>query len=430
MGKAASLCQVGSGKIADLPNRKGKFQVSMYQQNPNYSSNRDVQRRMPSAPRRNLGQYNRYDTGQKVTYNPNSYPQESSERRGNFAAQAAQRPSNVPYKDRNGPESFWRQDIRGANVAPTQDRMPESGEAEILQRRLNEVWHDLEHCRSNNNTSVVLEKLEFLQSKILELTPNQDQIAQEEQIELQAMKLRTLERKIEDLVAIANGKFQSNPGGQLVEHGDLIKRGALDVAQPKLQGDVRDTRSNIDNFRQHPSQGYLISPNEINAGMESARSRNMAVNETSVGKQFNAVSNPTGRNSRPEDKRMDVGNVPYWNGASTQTNHVNGTQNYQGRGDVYRPTYGDRQLPPRYSSEMALRETGAANQPPKLDRRQWQGAFANNNQGLPHAANANNLIDRRRPNNFVGPPMYKTQVPQPVPNLALRKTSLYRGWAR
>jgi len=429
MGKTASLCQVGSGKNADVSkNRKGKFQVSMYKDNPNYSSNRDVQRRMPSARGRNLGQYNGYNTGQKGTYKPNSYPKESSRRMGNVVAQAVQRPSNVPYKDRYGPESFWRQDIRGANVAPTQDRMPESGTAEILQRRLNEVWHDLEHCRSNNNTSLVLEKLDILQRKILELTPNQDHIAQEEQIELQAMKLKTLERKIEELVAIANGKFRSYPRGQVVEHGELIERRALDVAQPKSQGDVRDIGYNIDNFTQHPSQGYLISPNEINSGMESARSRNMAINETSVGKQFSAASNPTGKYSRPA--RLDGGNVPYWNGANIQTSHVNGTQNYEGRGDPYRPTYGDRQLPPRYSSEMALRETGAGNQLRKLDRRPRQGAFENNNQGLPHTANANNLIERRRPNNFVGPPMYKTQVPQPVPSLALRRTSLHSGWAR
>jgi len=425
MGSTASLCQLGSGKKAELPrNRKGKFQVSMYQQNPNYSSNRAVQRKMASARPRNVNQYNGYNTGQKVMYNPNSYAKEWSGRRGNGVAQTAKRPINVPSKDRYGPESFWRQDIRRANVAPTQDRIPEGGKAEILQRRLNEVWHDLEHCRSNNNTSTVLEKLDSLQRKIFELTPNEDQIAQEEQIELQAVKLKTLERKIEELVAIANGKLRSYPGGQAVHHGESIKRGALDVAQSNQQGDDRDVRSNYDNVTQHPSQGYLESQNEVNPIMESALSRNMAVNATSVGKPYSAVSNPTGRYSRPVNKGMDVANVPYWNGANTQTNHVNGFHNYQGRGDPYRLTYGDRQLP---VSEMALRE---AHQSRKFDRRPRQVAFANN-QRLPHAANANNnLIERRRPNNFVGPPMYKTRVPQPVPSLALRQTALHRGWVR
>merc|ERR1712060_638371 len=248
-----------------------------------------------------------------------------------------------------------------------------------------------------------------------------------EQIGLQAMKLKTLERKIEELVAIANGKIRSYPGGHVVRHGELIKRGALDVAQSNPRGDARDIRSNIDNFIQHPSQGYLDPTNEMHPVKESARSRNMAVNATSVGKPFSAESNPTGRYYRPVNKRMDIGNVPYWNGANIQKNHVNGTPNYQGPGDPYRPTYGDRQLPVGYSSEMALRR---AHHSRKFDRRPRQGAFANNNQRLPHAANDNNnLVERRRPNNFLVPPMYKTQVPQPLPSLALRQTALHRGWA-
>jgi len=60
-----------------------------------------------------------------------------------------------------------------------------------------------------------------------------------------------------------------------------------------------------------------------------------------------------------------------------------------------------------------------------------QGTFVDSYQSLPSGSNYNsNFTNSRIPNNFVGPPTYKTQEPQPFQSLALRRTSLHRGWDR
>jgi len=471
MGSTASLCQVGSVNDSDLQSsRNGKVQVSMYRENANYPSNRGVQRGRPTARGWNVDQCNGYyNPGPKVIYNPNSYgnlAKEQSGRRGSVVAQTTRRRSNVPSNDRYVPEAYWERDVPRVNVAPAQDRMREVGRSEMLQKRLNEVLHDLEHCLSNDETSAILGKLDILQRKIIEITPNEVESSHEEQIKLQAMKLKKLEQKVEELVAIAKGQFDSSYGEVMEQHGELIKRGVMNATQPNSQGVA--VLSNVGNLTQNPRREYLQTPTGLNSWIQPSRSDNIPVNETSTAKQFSSVNNQTARCFRPVDKRMDP-TVQYWSGANTQTGHVTSAQEYKGRSHPYGPTHGGRPLPVRYSSERAFQESHAVQHPRQMDRRprpreeyrkpnpapvrkvstfrkyiknpfKWkhtentnppprQETFEGNYLRVPQTAN-NEPIGYRRQNYFARSPMYATQVRKPAQNLATRRTSLHSGWDR